>query len=230
MAGNGQVAIESSSSCKARIFSFPPLGPIVIENNPKGAVSLREISQFSIGGFLPGATSVIRNNGPFGIEAGSGSQVSLFGVTISGHSGPGVDIFGHSQLLQFPGPNQILNNGTAGDPLSAGIRVDGNSEVLLRGINISQNNGPAILAIVNSSVDFAGGTFNGNTGVITCDSTSVMVSDLAASASNPASGVRCGVAHTLGSRLVNTPGPALPDMTFWKAMHSAYQQRSAAQK
>ncbi len=230
MAGNGQVAIESAGAGKALIFSFSPLPPNVIENNPKGAVSLRETSEFAIGTFLPGAPNVITNNGPFGIEAGSGSQVTLFGVTISGHSGPGVDIFGHSQLLQFPGPNQILNNGTAGDPLSAGIRVDGNSEVLLRGINISQNNGPAILALVNSSADFAGGTFNGNAGVITCDSTSVMVSDLAASASNPASGVRCGVAHTLGNRVVNTPAPALPDMTFWKAMHSAYQQRSAAQK
>ena len=230
MAGNGQVAIESSSSCKARMFSFSGLGPIVIENNPKGAVSLREISQFSIGGFLPGATSVIRNNGPFGIEAGSGSQVSLFGVTISGHSGPGVDIFGHSQLLQFPGPNQILNNGTAGDPLSAGIRVDGNSEVLLRGINISQNNGPAILALANSSADFAGATFTGNNGVITCDSTSTMVSDLAITASTPAAGVSCKTAHSLGNRVVSAPSPAFPDITAWKAMHSAYQQRSAARK
>jgi hypothetical protein len=230
IAGNEQVAIVSAGAGRALIFSFSGLTPNVIENNPKGAVSLRENSEFSIGTFLPGAPNVITNNGPFGIEAGSGSQVTLFGVTISGHSGPGVDIFGHSQLLQFPGPNQILNNGTAGDPLSAGIRVDGNSEVLLRGINISQNNGPAILALVNSSADFAGSTFNGNTGVITCDSTSVMVSDLAASASNPASGVRCGVAHTVGKRLVNTPAPAVPDITAWKAMHSAYQQRSIAHK
>ena len=230
MAGNGQVAIESTSSCKALIFSFSGLTPLVIENNPKGAVSLREISQFSIGSILPGAPSVIRNNGPFGIEAGSGSQVSLFGVTISGHSGPGVDIFGHSQLLQFPGPNQILNNGTAGDPLSAGIRVDGNSEVLLRGINISQNNGPAILALVNSSADFAGATFTGNTGVITCDSTSTMVSDLAITASTPAAGVSCKTAHSLGNRVVSAPSPAFPDITAWKAMHSAYQQRSAARK
>jgi hypothetical protein len=230
MAGNGQVAIESSSSCKALIFSFSGLTPNVIESNPKGAVSLREISQFSIGTFGPGAPNVIRNNGPFGIEAGSGSQVSLFGVTISGHSGPGVDIFGHSQLLQFPGPNQILNNGTAGDPLSAGIRVDGNSEVLLRGINISQNNGPAILALVNSSADFAGATFTGNTGVITCDSTSTMVSDLAITASTPAAGVSCKTAHSLGNRVVSAPSPAFPDITVWKAIHSAYQQRSAAQK
>jgi hypothetical protein len=146
-----------------------------------------------------------------------------------------VDIYAHSQLYgtsQLPGlgATQIQNNGTAGDPLSAGVRVDGNSEVLLRGVNISENNGPGILALVNSSADFGGNTFTGNTGVITCDSTSSMVSDLNASASNPASGVRCGVAHSMGNRSLSTPTPAVPDITVWQAMHSAYQQRSAAQK
>jgi hypothetical protein len=102
--------------------------------------------------------------------------------------------------------------------------------VLLRGINISQNNGPAILALVNSSADFAGATFTGNTGVITCDSTSTMVSDLAITASTPAAGVSCKTAHSLGNRVVSAPSPAFPDITVWKAIHSAYQQRSAAQK
>ena len=178
---------------------------------------------------------MIRNNGPFGVEAGFGSQVTLAGASISGHAGPGVDIYAHSQLYgtsQIPGlgTTQIQNNGTAGGPLSAAIRVDGNSEVLLRGVNISQNNGPAILALVNSSADFAGNTFSGNTGVITCDSTSTMVTDLAASVSNPASGLRCGVAHTLGNRALNVPTPAVPDLSAWKAMHTRYQQRSTAQK
>lgn len=237
IAGNAQVAIDSRGAGRALLFSVfgPSSSPNIIENNPNGAASLQETSEISIGNVLPSPVSVVRNNGPFGIEAGFGSQVTLAGAQVTGHTGPGVDIYAHSQLYatsQLPGigATQIQSNGTSGDPLIAGIRVDGNSEALLRGVNVSQNNGPAILALVNSSVDFAGNTFSGNTGVITCDSTSTMVSDLAASASNPASGIRCGVAHSLGNRSLSTPTPAVPDISVWKEMHNAYQQRSAAKK
>lgn len=235
MAGNGQVAINSLGAGKTLIFAFPGVNPSVIENNPKGAVSLQESSEISIGTVLPTGPNVISNNGPFGIEAGFGSQVTLVGAVVTGHTGPGVDIYGHSQFYgtsQLPGlgATQIVNNGTASDPLSAGIRVDGDSEALLRGVTISQNNGPAILALVNSSADFAGNTFSGNAGVITCDSTSTMVSDLANSARTPAAGVSCRTAHSLGNRVVSTPAPAVPDISVWKKMHAAYQQRSAAQK
>ena len=235
MAGNGQVAINSLGAGKALIFAFPGVNPNVIENNPKGAVSLQESSEISIGTVLPTGPNVISNNGPFGIEAGFGSQVTLVGVTITGHTGPGVDIYGHSQLygtsqLQGLGATQISNNGTAGDPLSAAIRVDGDSEALLRGVTLSQNMGPAVLALVNSSVDFAGSTFTGNAGVITCDSSSTMVSDLGIPARTPAAGVSCTTAHTLGNRVVSTPTPAVPDISVWKKMHSNYQQRSAARK
>ena len=209
-------------------------GPSVIENNPNGGVFLQENAEISFFSLLPNGQDVVRNNGPFGISAGLGTQVTLAGAQITGHMGPGVDVYGHSQLFanQFPGfgTNQILNNGRAGDPPSAAIRVDGNSEALLRGANISQNNGPAILALVNSSADFAGVTFSGNTGVITCDSSSTMVSDLSVVARTPASGVACATAHSLGNRLVNVPTPAVPDTTPWKAMLNRYQQRSAAQK
>ena len=63
------------------------------------------------------------------------SQVTLAGAQITGHTGPGVDIYGHSQLYassQLPGlsATEIQNNGTAGGPLSAGIRVDDDSETL----------------------------------------------------------------------------------------------------
>ncbi len=179
--------------------------------------------------------NIIRNNGPFGVEAGFGRQVTLAGAQITGHTGPAVDIYAHSQLygtsqLQGLGTTQILSNGTTGDPLSTAIRVDGNSEALLRGVNISQNNGPAILALVNSSADFSGTTFNGNVGVIACDSTSTMVSDLAILARTPTSGVSCTTAHSLGNRLISLPAPAVPDSTPWKAMHSKYQQGASAQK
>jgi hypothetical protein len=227
------VAIDMRGGGKAQMGSL--FGPNVIENNPNGGVSLQENAEISFWSLLPNGMNIIRNNGPFGVEAGFGSQVTFAGALITGHTGPGVDIYAHSQLYgtsQLAGlaATQIQSNGTAGDPLSAGVRVDGNSEVLLRGVNISQNNGPAILALVNSSADFSGLTFNGNAGVIACDSTSTMVSDLAISARTPASGVSCTTAHSLGNRLISVPAPAVPDTTPWKAMHTRYQQRSSAQK
>jgi hypothetical protein len=229
-----RAAIDMRGGGKAQMGAF--FGPNVIETNPNGGVSLQENAEISFWS-LPqfSGPNIIHNNGPFGIEAGFGSQVTLAGAQVTGHTGPGVDIYAHSQLYgtsQLPslGATQIANNGVAGDPLSAAIRVDGNSEVLLRGVSISQNDGPAILALVNSSADFSGMTFNGNTGVITCDSTSTMVTDLAGSVSNPASGVRCKIPHMLGNRVVRTPAPTAPDINSWKAMHNRYQQRSTAQK
>jgi len=231
--GNSSVAIDIRGGGKAQMGSI--FGPNVIDNNPNGAVSLQENAEISFYSILPNGQNTIRNNGPFGVKAGFGSQVTLAGAQITGHSGPGVDIYAHSQLYgtsQLPGlgATQIQNNGTAGDPLSAGIRVDGNSETLLRGVTISQNNGPAILALVNSSVDFAGNTFNGNAGVITCDSTSAMVSDLTNAARTPAAGVICATAHTVGNRVVSVPAPAVPDVSIWKKLHKNYLQRLAARK
>ena len=240
MANNGpnpnadlRVAIDMRGAGRAQIGSV--FGPNVIENNINGGVSLQENAEISFWALTSSGPNIIRNNGPFGIKAGFGSQVTLAGDLITGHTGPGVDIYAHSQLYassQLPGltATQISNNGTGGGPLNAAIRVDGDSEALLRGVTISQNNGPAILALVNSSVDFAGNTFSGNVAVITCDSTSTMVSDLPVAGRTPAAGVACTTAHTLGNRLVSVPAPAVPDSTAWKKMHAAYQQRSAALK
>ena len=240
MANNGpianadlRVAIDMRGGGRAQIGSA--IGPNIIENNVNGGVSLQENAEISFWALTSSGPNIIRNNGPFGIKAGFGSQVTLVGDQISGHTGPGVDIYAHSQLYatsQLPGlsATQISNNGTAGGPLNAAIRVDGDSEALLRGVTISQNNGPAILALVNSSVDFAGNTFNGNAGVITCDSSSTMVSDLGITARTPAAGVSCTTAHTLGNRAVSVPTPAVPDLSVWKKLHGNYQQRSAARK
>ena len=240
MANNGpipnadlRVAIDMRGAGRTQIGSV--FGPNIIENNPNGGVSLQENSEISFWALTFSGPNIIRNNGPFGIKAGFGSQVTLAGDQISGHTGPGVDIYAHSQLYAsslLPGltATQISNNATAGGPLNAAIRVDGDSEALLRGVTISQNNGPAILALVNSSVDFAGNTFSGNAGVITCDSSSAMVSDLGIPARTPAAGVSCTTAHTLGNRAVSAPTPAVPDITVWKKMHTNYQQRSTAQK
>jgi hypothetical protein len=229
-------AIDMRGGGKAQFGSiFGSNSSNVIENNVNGGVSLQENAEISFWSIQGSGPNIIRNNGPFGVEAGFGSQVTLAGAQVTGHTGPGVDIYAHSQLYatsQISGLNatQIQNNATTAGPLSAAIRVDGNSEALLRGVTISQNSGPAILALVNSSVDFAGNTFSGNAGVINCDSTSTMVSDLAAVGRTPASGVVCTTAHTLGNRSVSVPTPAVHDITGWKKMHAAYQQRSSAQK
>lgn len=229
-----RVAIDMRGGGKAQIGAI--YGPNIIENNANGGVSLQENAEISFWSISQlSGPNIIRNNGPFGIEAGFGSQVTLAGAQITGHTGPAVDIYAHSQLYgtsQISGLNatQIQNNATAGGPLNAAIRVDGNSQALLRGVTISQNNGPAILALVNSSADFAGGTFAGNTGVIACDSTSTMVSDLAIPSRTPAAGVSCTTAHSLGNRVLSTTTPAVPDITSWKVLHNRYQLRSSAQK
>jgi hypothetical protein len=117
--------------------------------------------------------------------------------------------------------NEISRNGNVSDPNSAAIRVDGNSQAQVRGGVISQNAGPAILALVNSSADFSGVTFNGNTGgTIVCDSTATMVSDLPASQSTPASGVTCKSPHAPVSR----PAPRITTATADVARHKAMQQ------
>jgi len=154
-------------------------------------------------------------NGPVGISAGLGSQVTLYqNAEISGHTGPGVELWGKSQLNVF-GANLISHNGTAGAPRSAGIVVDGNSEAYLRGGQISSNMGPGMLVLVNSSADSMGATFTGNShGIITCDSSAYWVSDLAPGPENRGAGMDCRVPHNLGNRRgISGHRPAIPDYT-----------------
>ena len=57
-------------------------------------------------------------------------------------------------------PSQLRGLGpkcSGGGHRSAGIVVDGNSEAYLRGGQITMNQGPAMLVLVNSSADFTGG-------------------------------------------------------------------------
>src|SRR5215467_8806347 len=58
MAGNGQLAIDNKGAGKALIFSFSGVSSTVIENNPKGAVSLQEGSEISIGSVLPSSPNI----------------------------------------------------------------------------------------------------------------------------------------------------------------------------
>jgi hypothetical protein len=200
-------------------------GPNILQGNQSGGASLQENAELSF--WSGGQQNVIQANGPVGISAGLGSQVTFFNsVQITDHSGPAIDLYANSQAFLF-GQNQILRNGTAADPVSAAIRVDGNSQALIRGGDISQNNGPAILALVNSSVDFTGVNFSGNTGgIITCDSTAAMISDLARPGTTPSAGVHCKTPHALGNRLISKLQPTAPDLSAYKVLQAKYRKRA----
>jgi len=199
-------------------------GPNIIAGNQQGGVSLQETAEASFFNF--GSQTFIQNNGPVGVTAGFGSQVTFFNdVEVSGHSGPALDLYANSQAYLF-GATNLHNNGSSTDIRSAAIRVDGNSEAFLRGGTVSQNFGPAILALVNSSVDFTGVSFSANTGgVISCDSSAYMVSDLVIGY-NTAPGANCRTPHSLGNRSLTKLQPAAPDWTALKALQAKYMARA----
>lgn len=191
-------------------------GANVISGNQSGGVSLQEGAEISF--WNGGWQTLIQNNGPVGLSVGFHSQVTLFNdVEISGHTGPALDLYGSSQAYLY-GANNLHNNGTPGDPRSAAIRLDGNSEAFLRGGTVAQNVGPGILALVNSSVDLTGVSFSSNSGgVVVCDSSAFMISDLL-SGSMTAPGISCRTPHSLGNRSFNKLQPAAPDWTGLKAL------------
>jgi hypothetical protein len=117
----------------------------------------------------------------------------------------------------------ISKNGKERDPRSAGIVVDGNSEAFLRGGQITGNRGPGILALVNSSADFTGATFADNSrGIIQCDSSAWMVSDLAGAGNGP--GSDCRIPQNFGQRESVTSPHTAPDYTRLKALQAHYRK------
>jgi hypothetical protein len=203
-------------------------GPNVISGNPGGGASLQENAEISF--WSIGQPNLIQGNGPVGVLAGFGSQVTFADISgplaalITDHTSAGVDLYANSQAY-FLGANQVLRNGMLTNPRSAGIRVDGNSEVFLRGGQVAQNNGPGILALVNSSADFTGVSFSGNApgGIISCDSSSWMVSDLThPNGMVPSAGVVCRTPHALGNRDVFKALPTTPDWSGHKARFDTY--------
>jgi len=213
---NGISGVDLVAGSKMEFAAY--YGPNLIQGNKSGGVTARERSRISI--FTPQTT--IRGNGPVGVTAGFGSQVTLSGVEITGHTSAGVDLYGNSQAWLF-GANQIENNGSSADSTSAAIRIDGNSEAFIRSGTVAHNNGPALLALVNSSVDFSGVTFAGNSGgIITCDNTAVMVSDLSPAILGPAADASCKTPRLLVNRQNAAPAFALPNSTAQKAVHDKY--------
>lgn len=220
IANNLGVGMQLFGGARFQVGAFSGTGPNFLTGNQQGGASIQENSEISFFNF--GSQTFIQNNGPVGVSAGFGSQVTLYDqVEISGHSGPAVDLFASSQARLF-GANSIHNNGASGDPRSAAIRLDGNSEVFLRGGSVTQNVGPAVLVLVNSSADLTGVSFSSNTGgIILCDSSAYMVSDLGPT-TGIAPGVSCRTPHSLGNRSVPKPPFSAPDWSALKALQAKY--------
>jgi hypothetical protein len=222
IAGNAVYGVQFYGGSRGQFGSLS--GPNSVTGNQQGGVFLQENAEVSFFNF--GSQTYIQNNGPVGVTAGFGSQVTLFGgVEISGHSGPALDLYASSQG-NLTGINNLHNNGVVGDARSAAIRVDGNSEVFLRGGTVSQNTGPAILALVNSSADLSGATFSSNSGgIVVCDSSAYMVSDLT-SGFTTAPGVSCRTPHSLGNRSFFKQQPVAPDFSALKALQAKWMARA----
>jgi Right handed beta helix region len=216
--------IQAVSASKIQVATC--FGGNQISGNESGGIDVREHSFLSI--WICGTTAgenIVNNNGPVGLNVGMGSEVALYdNVVISGHSGPGIELFAQGQLYMF-GPNVISNNGNAADPRSAGVVLDGNSEAYLRGGTISANRGPGILALVNSSIDSVGATFSGNTaGIASCDSSAWMVSDLLSGNGNLGHGISCRSPHHLGNGAHVAVPPVAPDITAQKNRAAQYKR------
>jgi len=198
------------------LFGFT--GPNSVTNNAGGGIFIGEKSEFSVGGGLSWAPhgNLIQGNGPYGIFEEFGSQVTVFGATqILDHTIAGVDIYSNSQASIY-GSNQISHNGTSTDPSRSGILVEGNSQAYVRGATISQNGGPGILDLVNSSVDLTGASFASNAGSsVTCDGTAVLKSDLSPSALGSSS--VCRVSPGGSNQRISNPTTPITNQAQWKA-------------
>ena len=215
--------IQLLSASKLQVANC--LGTSQISGNQSGGIDAREHSQVSIWSCGPNGENIIKDNGPVGIEVGMGSELALYlNVVISGHTGSGIDLYGEGQLYMI-GPNVISRNGSSDNPRSAGVVVDGNSEAYLRGGTITTNEGPGILALVNSSVDSVGATFPDNTGgIITCDSSAYLVSDLLPATGAPRKGIECRTPHHLGNGDRPAAVPVAPDFTTQKNQAAQYKK------
>lgn len=215
--------IQLLSAAKIQVANC--FGTTQISGNQSGGIDMREHSEAAIWSCGPNGDNIVKDNGPVGIEVGMGSQLALYtNVIISGHSAAGIDLYAEGQLYMI-GPNLISQNGTSGDSRSAGVVVDGNSEAYLRGGTISTNEGPGILALVNSSVDSVGATFSDNTGgIIACDSSSYLVSDLLPANGNPRKGIECRTPHHLGNGDRAAAAPVVPDFSAQKNQAAQYKK------
>jgi hypothetical protein len=216
----------------AKGFLLDMTGPNVVANNAGGGIFLGETSEMSTGGGMTWAPYpfTIQGNGPYGIYAAYGSQVTVIGDTqIVDHTIAGVDVFSGSEANIWGTGNQIMRNGTGLDAGRAGIRVDGNSQAYVHDTTIAQNGGPGIFAVVNSSVDAGNDSIVSNAGgAVGCDGTSVLKSDLTPAVLGPANACRAGS----GPGFQRHGSMHLPqfDQQQWKAYVNKMHAMMAAHK
>jgi hypothetical protein len=215
--------IQAVSASKVQVANC--FGTSQISDNQSGGIDAREHSQISIWDCGTNGDNIVKDNGAVGVAVGVGSQLALYNnVVISGHTRAGIDLYAAGQLYTY-GPNVISENGSSDNPRSAGVMVDGNSEAYLRGGTISRNEGPGILALVNSSVDSVGATFPDNSGgIITCDSSAYFASDLLQATGTPRKGIECRTPHHLGNGERPAAVPAAPDVTAQKKQAAQYKK------
>jgi hypothetical protein len=195
-------------------------GPIIISSNASGGVSVQESSEISFGGDLSYAPYLvnIQGNGPVGIAADYGSQLTLYsGVQVTGHTIAGVSLYGNSQAAIYGATDRIANNGTGTDSHRAGILVEQGSQAFVSNAAIQNNGGPGILGVAHATLDVEAATFSGNGGgAIVCDSSTALQTDLPHSALGSANACvvssGAGNHHPNGSSAVNV---SLPD---WQSM------------
>lgn len=227
--------IQLLGHARTLLFNWSPatLPPNQITGNQAGGISIQEGSELSVSGSLSSGsgssvTNIIDSNGPVGILVGTNSQLTVYnGVQITNHPDAAISVFGHSQVF-ITGNDQISSNGAGPGstyPTHAAIRVDGNSEAYIRGGVITQNGGPGVFVLGNSSVDLSGATISSNLGgPVRCDSSSWLITDEA----DEHLGFTCRTPQIVGPGFRHDMGalsrPPLPDIDQMKAQQAKYQQ------
>jgi hypothetical protein len=194
-------------------------GSNVFKNNAFGGVSVQENSEFSQWECSTGHSQVVDSNGPVGVTVGLGGEATLDAVQITGHNGPAVDVVSHATVYSVG--ETISHNGSPTVAYGAAVSVTGGSHAVLKSSQISSTIGPAIAAGLGSTVHFKQMTFSGNGGgIILCDSSSYLWTDLAASGTQTS---------LLGCTIPSAPpvGGGVSPLRFNKPDTSALRRREA---
>ncbi len=228
--------IQLEGHARVLLYNWSPstLPPNVISGNQAGGISVQESSEVSLSGTEPTGsgfvvTNIVDNNGPVGVYVGMGSQLTVAGgVQITNHPDAAIDVYGHSQVF-IDGTDQISSNGAGPAstyPTHAAIRIDDNSEAYIRGGQITQNGGPGVFALGNSSINVSGATLTSNLGgPIQCDSSSWLIADQPAFPTGFGFAAPCKIPNTFGPnpRPVALT-PSIPNIAQMKAQQTKYRQ------